>query len=165
MVNGVMMRGREIAYVGDSDLTSRQTNTESGIAPSRADCINQSKCTLGSNGERLDGSVRVILVGRARGGDSNHIKWKSYKEHKLEDTLVRRMRRNPHWVGARCGIVEICQGIGIGIEQIRCDIVEITTGKNSKVDHGKRTLRVQNKRSRGCFIGRARLYTFSGSVL
>ena len=83
MVNEVVMRGWEIAYVGDSDLTGRQTSTVGGIAPSRADCIDQSKCTLGSNGERLDGSVRVILVGRARRRDSDHIKRKSHKEHKL----------------------------------------------------------------------------------
>ena len=53
------------------------------------------------------------------------------------------MGHNPHWIGARCGIVEICQGIGIGIEQIRCDIVEIATSEDSIVDHGECTLHVQ----------------------
>ena len=45
------------------------------------------------------------------------------------------MRNDPRHAGARRVLIEVGQGVVIGIEQVRCDIGSITASENRKVDH------------------------------
>ena len=55
------------------------------------------------------------------------------------------MGNYPRHVVTRRVLVEVGQGVVIGIEQVRCDIGSITTSKNREVDHRERWSNVQTR--------------------
>ena len=59
------------------------------------------------------------------------------------------MRNDPRHIFPRRVLVEVGQGVDIGIEPIRCNIGSITAGENSKVDHRERLLTFKREEIRG----------------
>lgn len=55
------------------------------------------------------------------------------------------MRNDPRWVATRLVLVEVGQGVVIGIEQVSCDIGSIAASENGKVDHRERVLRLETR--------------------
>jgi hypothetical protein len=55
------------------------------------------------------------------------------------------MRNYPRHVGTGPVLIEVGQGVVIGIEQVRCDIGSIAASENREVDHRERSSNVQTR--------------------
>jgi hypothetical protein len=147
VVNEVVIQGCEDTYVGNSNLTCRQTSAVFRTDSPRAERIHEGNGTLGSNGERLYSSTwgLIILIGRARRTYSDPNTSERQTRHVLQYTLVRWMRNYPRHVGTGPVLIEVGQGVVIGIEQVRCDIGSIAASENREVDHRERSSNVQTR--------------------
>ena len=74
------------------------------------------------------------------------------------------MRNDPRHIFTRRVLIEVGQGVVIGIEPVRCDIGSITAGENGKVDHHEWLLAFEREEIRGSsvlFVGPKAFYTLN----
>ena len=74
------------------------------------------------------------------------------------------MRNDPRHIFTRRVLIEVGQGVVIGIEPVRCDIGSITAGENGKVDHREWLLAFEREEIRGSsvlFVGPKAFYTLN----
>ena len=74
------------------------------------------------------------------------------------------MRNDPRHIFTRRVLVEVGQGVVIGIEPIRCDIGSITAGENGKVDHRDRFLTFKREEIRGFYLLDPRFFILRRSI-